>query len=73
MFDKELAFFIANQPELVKKHRGKVLVLRGESVVGVYESPIEAYLQAQKEFPVGSFMIQPCAPGPEAYTVTLNG
>lgn len=72
MFDKELAFFIAHQDELVAKYRGKALVIRGGNVEGAYASPLEAYLCAQKQFPIGTFMIQPCEPGPGAYTVTLN-
>ena len=72
MFESELAFFIANQSDLVAKHNGKSLVIQGEEVVGVYATPLEAYLEAQKRFDPGTFMIQPCAPGPEAYTVTIN-
>ena len=72
MFDRELAFFIAHQDELVAKHRGKALVLRGEEVVGSYDTPLEAYVSAQQKFPPGTFMIQPCQPGPDAYTVTIH-
>lgn len=72
MFEAELKFFITHQKEFVEKYNGKALVLRGDELVGVYESPLEAYTEAQKQFPLGTFMIQPCAPGPEAYTVTLH-
>ncbi len=72
MFDRELAFFIAHQDELVQRYRGQTLVLRGEKVEGAYGNPLEAYLSAQKQFPVGTFMIQPCEPGPRAYTVTIS-
>jgi hypothetical protein len=71
MFDRELEFFIAHQDELVAQHPGKVLVLRGESVEGAYDSAIEAYLDAQRRFTLGTFMIQPCEAGPGAYSVTL--
>ena len=72
MFEEELEFFIAHQDELVKKHRGKVLVIRGQSVEGAYDTTLAAYLSAQKQFQAGTFMIQPCEPGPGAYTVTIN-
>ena len=72
MFEIELGYFIAHQNELVERHNGKVLVIRGNEVAGVYGSPLEAYLEAQKQFAPGTFMIQPCAPGPEAYTVTIH-
>ena len=73
MFDKELRFFIANQGELVKKYAGKILVIRADEVVGVYDSALQAYIEAQKQFALGTFMLQPCEPGPEAYTVTIHG
>ena len=72
MFDKELRFFIDHQDEFVAKHGGKVLVLRGEKVEGAYDSPLEAYLSAKEQFPVGTFMIQPCEPGSSAYSVTIG-
>ena len=72
MFDKELQFFIAHQDELVAKHQGKVLVLRGESVEGAYESALAAYVAAAERFKAGTFMLQPCEPGPRAYTVTIS-
>lgn len=72
MFEKELNYFIEHQQELVEKYNGKVLVLVGEEVIGVYKDVGEAYVEAQKEHELGTFMIQPCEPGPEAYTVTIT-
>ena len=72
MFDKELRFFIDHQDELVAEHGGKVLVLRGKKVEGAYDSALEAYLSAKEQFPVGTFMIQPCKPGSSAYSVTIG-
>lgn len=72
MFRKELDFFIKNQKTLVEKHKGKTLVIVKQAVVGVYKNPLQAYLEAQKKYPIGSFMIQECQPGPSAYTVTIN-
>ncbi len=72
MFDKELNFFIKNQNDLVSKYSGKTLLLREENVAGVFDSPLEAYLAGQQKYAPGTFMIQPCEPGPAAYTVTLS-
>jgi hypothetical protein len=71
MFDTELSFFKEHQEYLVQKYNGRVLVLRGTKVVGVHDDALAAYLSATKEYAPGSFMIQPCAPGPSAYTVTI--
>jgi len=72
VFEKELAFFIENQQELVKKHLGKILVISGPKIIGVYTTELEAYVETQKKYPLGSFMLQPCLPGPEAYTTTVT-
>lgn len=73
MFDTELDFFIAHQDELVAKYRGKVIVLQGTEVRGAFDTPLQAYLDATSKFEAGSFMLQRCDPGPDAYTVTLSG
>jgi hypothetical protein len=71
MFEAELDFFIAHQDELVAAHADKVLVIRGQEVVDVFSSPLEALAAARARFEPGTFMIQPCQPGTTAYTVTL--
>jgi hypothetical protein len=72
VFQEELDFFVENQDALVSKYRGRVLVITGRKVVGVYESPLEAFLEAGRKFPAGTFAIQPCEPGPDSYTVTIS-
>lgn len=72
MFETELDFFISHQDELVKKYTGKVLVLKGAAVIGVHKNIRDAYFETQKEHPLGTFMLQPCEPGPQAYTVTFQ-
>lgn len=70
-FETEFRYFIEHQDELVEKYFGKILVLRGPRVEGVYNEPIDALVESQAKWPLGTFMIQRCIPGPEAYTVTL--
>jgi hypothetical protein len=71
MLQNELEFFIANQDELVRKYEGKILVIRNGEVVGVFDTPLAAYLDAQSRFEPGTYAVQTCAAGPEAYTVTV--
>jgi len=72
MFLTELNYFIANQEALVEKYDGKILVLIGEEVVGAYNTLLEAYIEAQKQYALGTFMLQKCISGPDAYTVTIS-
>ena len=71
MFEAELASFVANQEALVASYCGKTLVLQGDSVISVYDSALEAYLDLQVKGLLGYGMIQRCIPGPDAYTVTI--
>jgi len=72
MLEKELDFFIQNQKELVKKYNGKVLAIKEHEIIGIYNTPLEAYTEVQKDHELGTFAIQPCRPGPEAYTITIS-
>lgn len=71
MFEKELAYFIKEQSRLVKKHKGKTLALKNEAVVGVYETPLDAYLAVKENGQLGSVMLQVCSEGPSAYTTSV--
>lgn len=72
MFEREFAFFIKQQKNLVNKYRGKVLAIKGEKVVAVYDSPLDAYLKTDKNHELGKVMLQPCESGPSAYTATIS-
>ena len=72
MFDKELKYFIKNQSKLVQQYAGKTLVLKGASVAGVYDTALTAYIESKEKFKPGSFMIQPCIPGLDAFTVSIS-
>jgi hypothetical protein len=70
--EKEFEFFMDNQESLTSEHNGKVLVLHDRSVVGVFDDKLSAYLDAKERFAPGTFMIQECIPGPEAYTLGIS-
>lgn len=72
MFERELNFFKENQADFVKKYNGKILVIVGDELVGVHDNLISAYKESLNSYKLGSFMIQPCVPGPSAYTVTIS-
>jgi hypothetical protein len=65
---KELKYFKANQEKLVKKYDGKFLIIKNRKVEGVYDTLMDAYIKGQKKFELGTFAIQQCIAGKEAYT-----
>lgn len=72
MLHDEFIYFINNQDELVRKHRGKYIVIKDRRVIGEYASEWAAYTESQKQHELGTFLIQKCEPGPAAYTVVLR-
>ena len=72
MLDKEFKYYLDHQEELVKQYNGKYIVIVGNDVIGKYDSTLEAYTEATKQYKVGTFLIQFCSPGTTAYTQSFH-
>ena len=72
MLREEFYWYIANQSELVKIYNGKYLVIKDKKVVGAYDTVLEALTEAKKKYDAGTFLIQLCTQGKDAYTVTFH-
>lgn len=69
---KELfQWYLDNQEELVNQYNGKYLVIKDNSVVGVYDNKLNALEESSKKYGMGNFIIQLCTPGGESYTQTF--
>ena len=68
MLNREFQYYLDHQDELVKQYNGKVLVIVGEAVVGVFDSELTAYVESKKTRKLGTFLMQQCSPGAESYT-----
>jgi hypothetical protein len=68
MLDKEFKYYLDHQEELVKKYNGKYIVIKGEEIIGVYDTEDTAYFETQKTQELGSFLIQFCDEGKDSYT-----
>jgi hypothetical protein len=69
---KEFEFYLRNQEELVKKYNGRVIVIKGETVLGDYDSELQAFEKTSLEHRPGTFLIQKCTPGKDAYTRSFH-
>jgi len=72
VLEKEFQYYLDNQADLVKEHKGKYLVIKDQKVIGVYDTQAEAYAETQKEHEVGTFLIQLCDLGKDSYTQTYH-
>ena len=61
-------FYLANQAELVEQYNGKYIILVNNQVVGAFDTMEQAYNYAESKYELGTFLIQLCTPGNEAYT-----
>ena len=68
----EFEYYLAHQDELVKKYNGKFVAIKGHSVLGAYNSELEAIKKTAKEHALGTFLVQKCEPGEESYTQTFH-
>jgi len=67
--DQDFKYYLSHQDELVKKYNGKYIVLNDTNVVGAYDDYVDAFYSSLEKYKPGTFMIQLCTPGKEAYTV----
>lgn len=70
--EKEFKYYIKNQDELVKKYKGKFIVIKEEKVLGAYNSEIEAVEKTSKVEELGTFLVQKCESGENSYTQSFH-
>ena len=72
MLEQEFQYYLDHQDELVEQYNGRFVVIKGEEVIGVFDSEPEAYFKMLEVHEPGTFLIQLCMAGEEAYTQTFN-
>jgi len=70
--EKEFDYYLKHQDELVRKYKGKVLVIKDCQVIGVYESEVEAVEQTSGDHELGTFLVQRCEAGEDSVTQTFH-
>ncbi|MFC1947314.1 DUF5678 domain-containing protein [Chloroflexota bacterium] len=70
--EREFKYYIDNQDELIKKYRGKFIVIKDQKVIGVFDSDLEAVEKTSQEHELGTFLVQECNPGSSNYTFTFH-
>lgn len=70
--DREFEYFIHNQDRLVNKYEGRFIVIKDEEVIGDYDSTINALMETQRNHKLGTFLIQHCISGEDAYVHVCN-
>jgi hypothetical protein len=71
MLEKEFDFYVQNQNELVKKYNGKILVIKDQEVIGVFDNEIDAIKKTSKTHEIGTFLVHKCEPGEQNYSAAF--
>lgn len=72
MLENEFKYYLDNQDELVKKYNNKFIVIKNQTVIGVYESHSDAYNKTVLSEKLGTFLIQHCLPGKDSHSITFH-
>ena len=70
--EKEFAFYLSHQDEMVERYDGKVIVIKDDKVLGAYESELAAITATRAYHELGTFLVQRVSEGDEAYTATFH-
>jgi hypothetical protein len=70
--EKEFQYYLDHQDELVTEYNGKVIVIKNQVVIGVYDDETEAIGETRKTQAMGTFLVQRCTPGTDAYTAKYH-
>ncbi len=58
--ETELKFFESIEPQLIRDHLDKFVVVKDKDIKGIYDIEQEAYAEASKNFQEGTFLIRQC-------------
>lgn len=64
----EYDYYLETRTELLEKYSGKVLAIKDQTVIGVYDSEMEALEETAQSHEIGTFLIQTCDPTLESHT-----
>lgn len=70
--EKEFQYYLNHQAELAEQYEGKILVIKGEQVIGVYDDEDVAIKTTSEEYELGTFLIQECPADPDSTIVTYH-
>jgi hypothetical protein len=72
MLKREFDYYLKHQKELSEKYDGKFIVIKNETILGVYDSELEAVEQTAKTEELGTFLVQRCTRDDSGYTQTFH-
>ena len=69
---KEFAYYLAHQDEIVDNYDGKYIVIRDGQVLSDYEDELAAITETQKSHELGTFLVQKVSTGTSDFSLTFH-
>ena len=69
---EEFEFYLKHQDELVSRHEGRIVAIKGHQLLGVYDNYGQAISETTKEHALGTFLLQKVSLGNADYTATFH-
>ena len=66
--EREFAYYLQHQEELVRQYQGKFVVIYDSQVLGAFDTELDAIREIPPNYALGTFLIQKCEQGNAAYT-----
>jgi len=57
---RNYTYYLDNYDYLVGQYDGKILVIKDMKIVGIYDDVRSAYVDSDKKYEDGTYIIQPC-------------
>ena len=70
--EREFRYYVVHQDELVARYSGKVLAIKNQAVIGVFDSEADAVYETARTHEMGTFLVQRCEAGVESYTQVFH-
>ena len=67
----DFEWFVENHDSLLEIYNGKYLAIKNKKVISCYDDQAIAINETMKKHELGTFSVQLCTPGDEAYTHTI--
>ena len=65
--ERELEYFNARKAELLKAYQGKFVLIKGDQLVGAFDTAATAYEEGVSKFGIESFLVRRVLEQDEAY------
>ena len=64
--EHEFNYYQEHREELLRLYEGKFVVIRGNQLLGAYDSELDAIRETSATYPLGTFLVQKCEAGDDS-------